>query len=99
MKSLSSAIASQIWLPSGGLDFKITVTEPRKEEGTVTRTSIREYVTVQRGRYHSGSRSEKHRILDEVVAVTGYHRKAAIRLLRGRLRSRSGHGRPGRRPV
>jgi len=65
----------------------------------VTRASIREYVTVQRVRYLGAPRSEKHRILDEVVAVTGSHRKAAIRLLRGRPRPRAGHGRPGRRRV
>jgi hypothetical protein len=34
-----------------------------------------------RARYRSGSRVEKCRILDELVAVTGYHRKHAIRLL------------------
>ena len=32
-------------------------------------------------RYRAGSRQEKFRILDEFVAVTGYHRKHAIRLL------------------
>ena len=35
-------------------------------------------------RYRAGSRLEKHRILDEFVAVTGYHRKHAIRLFRPR---------------
>jgi hypothetical protein len=34
-----------------------------------------------RARYRSGSRVEKCRILDEFVAVTGYHRKHSIRLL------------------
>ncbi len=32
-------------------------------------------------RYRAGSREEKLRILDEFVAVTGYHRKHSIRLL------------------
>lgn len=32
-------------------------------------------------RYRAGSREEKFRILDEFVAVTGYHRKHAIRTL------------------
>lgn len=32
-------------------------------------------------RYRSGSRLEKRRILEEFVAITGYHRKHAIRLL------------------
>jgi hypothetical protein len=48
---------------------------------TVTRTSIHEYVAAQRPRYLAVSRREKHRILDEVVAVTRYHRKAALRRL------------------
>ncbi|MCX5739869.1 MAG: transposase, partial [Proteobacteria bacterium] len=32
-------------------------------------------------RYRAGSREEKFRILDEFVAVTGYHRKHSIRIL------------------
>jgi len=43
---------------------------------------LREYAAVQRERYQQASRIEKHRLLDEMVAVTGMHRKAAIRLLR-----------------
>ena len=42
-------------------------------------------------RYGDGLRREKVRILDEFVAVTGYHRKHAMRLLRqGRPAKRSG---------
>ena len=33
-------------------------------------------------RYRGGTRDEKLRILDEFVAVTGYHRKHAIRLFK-----------------
>ncbi|TIP86787.1 MAG: hypothetical protein E5X58_31820 [Mesorhizobium sp.] len=33
-------------------------------------------------RYRSSCRADKQRILDEFVAVTGYHRKHAIRVLR-----------------
>ena len=36
-------------------------------------------------RYRQARRSERARILDEFVAVTGYHRKYAIRLLNGPL--------------
>jgi hypothetical protein len=43
---------------------------------------LREYAAVQRERYERANRSEKQRLLDEMVAVTGMHRKAAIRLLR-----------------
>ena len=36
-------------------------------------------------RYRESSKKEKAQILDEFVAVSGYHRKHAIRLLRGRV--------------
>ena len=41
-------------------------------------------------RYRSGDRVEKARILDEFVNITGYHRKHAMRLLRGHDGSRRG---------
>ena len=47
----------------------------------MTRGSIREYTEVVRGRYLKSKRKERGRVLDEFVQVTGYHRKAAIRLL------------------
>jgi hypothetical protein len=64
---------------------------------TVTRASRREYAAKQRERYQHATRPEKHRLLDEVVAVTGLHRKAAIRLLRRAPRPRPTPG-PGGRP-
>lgn len=39
-------------------------------------------------RYGAGSRVDKLRILDEFVALTGYHRKHAIRVLNGRAAKR-----------
>src|SRR6202022_691505 len=49
------------------------------------------------GRYAQGDRAERGRILDEFSAVTGFHRKHAMRLLRvGEVKRRSG-ARPGRR--
>lgn len=42
-----------------------------------------ELVQAVSGRYRTGSADEKGRILDEFVALTGYHRKHAIRLLNG----------------
>jgi hypothetical protein len=54
----------------------------------VTRASIREYLATQRVRYRLASRPERRRLLDEVVAVTGYHRKAVIRCLRETPRAR-----------
>ena len=40
-----------------------------------------ELVLATGARYRSSSRAERGRILDEFVALTGYHRKHAIRLL------------------
>jgi hypothetical protein len=62
----------------------------------MTKTTIGELVREVRPRYACATRGEKTRILDEFVAVTGYHRKAAIRRLSGRgKRRRAGkHGRP-----
>ena len=44
-----------------------------------------ELVAAIGGRYRASSRTEKVKILDEFVAVTGYHRKHAIRLLRPKI--------------
>ena len=63
----------------------------------MTRASLREYAAKQRERYQGATRVEKHRLLDEVVAVTGLHRKAAIRLLRRAPRPRATRGRVGAR--
>jgi hypothetical protein len=70
----------------------------------VTRAALREYAAAQRERYRRAGRREKHRLLDEIVAVTRLHRKAAIRLLRrplgpGAARPRSGRPRVYGPPV
>jgi hypothetical protein len=44
----------------------------------------RELVAAIRERYGTATREEKGRILDELVAVAGYPRKHAIRVLVGR---------------
>ena len=62
----------------------------------MTRASLREYAAKQRERYRQASRAEKRRLLDEVVAVTGVHRKAAIRLLRRAPRGLPARPRSGR---
>lgn len=54
----------------------------------MTRDSIEEYARAVRGRYLAGGREEKGRILDEFCLATGYHRKAAVRLLRRGRRAR-----------
>ena len=56
-----------------------------------------ELVAAIAGRYAHGDRAERGRILDEFAAVTGFHRKHAMRLLRaGRVTRRYGP-RPERR--
>ena len=65
----------------------------------MTRTSVREYFSRQRERYQSLRRSERSRLVTEIVAVTGYHRKAVLRSLRAVPRRRAGQrpvGRPRR---
>ena len=65
----------------------------------MTRTSVREYLAKQRERYHRLGRRERSRLLTEIVAVTGYHRKAVLRCLSAVARRRVGRqpvGRPRR---
>jgi hypothetical protein len=65
--------------------------------GWVSMATRDELVAAVAGRYQGSNRGDRGRILDEFVAVTGLHRKHAMRLLRGgRVRDRSG-ARPGRR--
>src|SRR4030042_292824 len=45
----------------------------------------RKYIHKMWGRYRQGRKGEKGKLLDEIEAVTGMHRKAIIRLLNGRL--------------
>jgi hypothetical protein len=47
----------------------------------MTRGSILEYTGAVRWRYLKARKKDKGKILDEFIQVTGYHRKAAIRLL------------------
>jgi hypothetical protein len=63
----------------------------------MTRGSIVEYAEAIRSRYHKANRLKKGKILDEFVRVTGYHRKAAVRvLLNTPKRGGSRRGRPAR---
>jgi hypothetical protein len=59
-----------------------------------TRDELVRAVSERNGR---ASRVERGRILDEFAAVTGLHRKHAVRLLRGGAPSRQSGSRPGRR--
>jgi hypothetical protein len=47
----------------------------------MTLSSVKEYAAAIRERYQKADREGKGKILDEFVKVTGYHRKAVIRLL------------------
>jgi hypothetical protein len=47
----------------------------------ITHTARAELTNVVRRRYCSARGAEKRKILDEFVAVTGYHHKSAIRVL------------------
>ncbi len=55
----------------------------------MTHARIREWVESWRPRYLKASRKEKTRILNEFVALTGYHRKSALRILRRGYKPRS----------
>jgi len=61
----------------------------------MTRGSVKEYAEAIRERYRRANRKEKRWMLEEFTRVTGYHRKAVIRLLR-RERSRVWGRRRGR---
>ena len=61
------------------------------------RSSVEEYADAVRGRYQGASREDKKDILDEFTGVTGYHRKAAIRLINTRPKTRTEHRRGRRR--
>src|SRR5262249_18730926 len=56
-----------------------------------------EVLAARVGGYVQGDRSERGRILDEFTAVTGFHRKHAMRLLRVGQATGRGGPRPGRR--
>ena len=84
---------------AGGRTSEVTVTHSEPREEPVTRPSLREYAAVQRERYLAATGAEKGTLLNEVVTVTGLHRKAAIRLLRRPPRAPTARSRAGRPPV
>jgi len=63
----------------------------------ISMATRKELIQALGGRYCQGTRSEKARILDEFVAVTGYHRKHAIRALRTWQRDEGGTRPPRKR--
>ena len=60
-------------------------------------TARDELVNALARRYAVGARAEKTRILDEFEAVTGFHRKHAMRVLRCSATRRRAEGKAGRR--
>ncbi|MBM4452651.1 MAG: transposase family protein [Chloroflexi bacterium] len=63
----------------------------------MTRGSVKEYAAAIRDRYRSVNKLKKGKMLDEFIKVTGYHRKAAIRMLLKAQRQHFGcRGRPSR---
>jgi len=48
----------------------------------ISMTTRDELVVALAGRYAVGSRADRGRMLDEFAALTGHHRKHAMRLLR-----------------
>ena len=53
--------------------------------GQISMATRDELVVALAGRYASSNRKERGRILDEFTAVSGLHRKHAMRLLRAGL--------------
>ena len=60
-------------------------------------TTRDELVTALAGRYALGCRADRGRMLDEFAALTGHHRKHAMRLLRAGASGGHAHPRPERR--
>ena len=56
-----------------------------------------QYLNQLRKRYRKATKKQRGRILDEFVETTGYHRKHAVALLRGKRQHRNRHV-PIRRP-
>jgi hypothetical protein len=65
--------------------------------GQMSMATRDELVIALAGRYASSSRKDRGRILDEFAALSGLHRKHAMRLLRVGQPSRRSGSRPGRR--
>lgn len=64
----------------------------------MSQRSKREMIAAIRPRYLKADKAGKARILDELIATTGYHRKSAIRVLRHSSKPK-GLKKPGRRKV
>ena len=65
--------------------------------GQISMATRDELVVALAGRYATGNRMERGRLLDEFVALSGLHRKHAMRLLRAGQPGHRAGPRPGRR--
>jgi hypothetical protein len=63
----------------------------------ISMTTRDELVAALAGRYALGSQADRGRMLDEFAALTGYHSKHAMRLLRAGASSGRSNPRPERR--
>ncbi|NJO13529.1 MAG: hypothetical protein HC872_08775 [Gammaproteobacteria bacterium] len=59
----------------------------------MTHQSRAELANAIRARYRSASGEQKRKILDEFIAVTGYHEKSAIRVLNAKPGAKGRQGR------
>jgi len=50
----------------------------------ISKNTKNEIIKALKARYRKATKKEKKQILDEFTAVSGYHRKHASRLLRGK---------------
>ena len=65
----------------------------------MTIKSRKEYLQAIRLRYHHASKPEKTPILNEFCINCGYHRKYAIRLLKGKKTKKKSQTKSGPKPV
>jgi len=65
-------------------------------EEKMTLNERRKYLRMQQKRYYAANRKERGRLLDEMGAVTGLHRKALIRLMRSDLKRKLRYKQRGR---
>src|ERR1700674_2405419 len=65
--------------------------------GNISMGARREVVSAVAERYRSAGRREKGRILDELTAVTGWHRKHAVRALRAKPPTQTAEAVPRKR--
>ena len=69
-------------------------TMPNEEKMSINER--RKYLRLIKKRYLKASKFERGRLLDEMEAITGLHRKSLIRLMSGSLQRKPRHKRRGR---